>query len=100
MYWNYPDKERLVQAFVLAENTHLIRDLLKDLLTKKEIDSLANRLHAACLLYDGAPYSQIEQMTQLSSKTISGISRKLIDKRGGFQQIIKKFNPHGRRYFD
>jgi len=100
MHWNFKDTERLVRAFILADTTHLLRDFLKDLLTEKEIILFAKRLNAACLILDGAPYSQIQQITGLSSTTIARISKKLIDKRGGFQQIIKKFNPHGRRYFD
>jgi uncharacterized protein YerC len=100
MYWNLSDKERLIKSFVIADTTHLVRDFLKELMTEKEIDSFVKKLKAACMLYDAVPYSHIQQVTGLSSATIAQISKKLADKDSGFQQIIKKFNPHGRRYFE
>ncbi len=100
MYWNLSEYERLILAFRVANNPHTIRDFLKDLLTEKEITLLAKRLTAACMLKDRASYTQIRNFTGLSPSTIVGISKKLADQHGGFQQIIKAMNPHGRRYFD
>jgi uncharacterized protein YerC len=100
MYWNLLDDERLIAAFRAADTPHLIRDFLKDLLTEKELELFARRFKAACMIHDGASYSEVRQFTGLSPNTIAYISKKMADKRGGFQEIIKRMNPHGRRYFE
>jgi len=100
MYWNINDKERLICAFRLATDEHLIKSLLSDLLSHKELEKLATRLKVACLLYEGAPYEEIRKITGLSSKTIAKISKKLDDKRSGFGEIIKKFREKGHSYKD
>ncbi len=100
MHWDYNNKDCLIQAFKLADSEHLIKLFLADLLTKKELDLCERRLKAAALLLEGAPYSKVEWLTGLSSTTIARISKKLVGHKGGFNEILAKFNPHGRRYFE
>ena len=100
MYWLYTDEERLFKAFRLANSDYLLSELLRDLFTEKELKLFAKRFKCACMILDGATYDTIREATGCSSTTISWISKKLINKNGGFQEIIGRFNPHGRRYFD
>ncbi|MES2216245.1 MAG: Trp family transcriptional regulator [Patescibacteria group bacterium] len=100
MYKNTREEEILVQAFKLANDTHIIRDFLRDLLTEQELKYCINRLKAAGMLLDGASYTDVQKFTGLGSKTISAISKKLINKQGGYQQILHRSNPYGQRYFD
>ena len=100
MYWNLRDNERLITALYIANTPDLLRNFLKDLLTEKEIELLSRRLRVACLLHDGAPYSEVRKITGLGYATIAQISKKLADKRGGYNSIIRQMNPHGQRYFD
>ncbi len=46
-----------------------------DLVTIKELDSMAQRIQAARLLLQGATYEQIIKATDISSATLSRVSR-------------------------
>ncbi len=100
MYWNLLDEERLIEAFRIAHTPALMRNLMKDILTPGEKNTLTQRLKAACMLKDGATYKQVVDVTGLSSTTIARISKSLSNKKGGFYEIIKKLDPHGESYFD
>jgi uncharacterized protein YerC len=100
MYWNISDKERLIAAFCVAESDEDIAIFLADLFTAGEIDLCEKRLKAACLIKDGAPYSQIHSITGLSSNTIARISKQLRNKKGGFQRIMELLKQKGPAYFD
>jgi len=102
MYWNINDEERLYRAFELANNRQLLIYLLYDLLTENEFEQCKLRLKTACLLHDGASYTQITKATKLSPTVIARISKQLYEKDSGFSQIIEKFLLAGRgeAYFD
>ena len=48
---------------------------LRDLCTMKELDSMAQRISAAKLLLDGETYDSIIKKTDISSATLSRVSR-------------------------
>lgn len=100
MYWNLQDKERLIEAIELAKTNKILENFLKDLLTEKEMATCIKRLKAACLIRDGAPYKQIENITGLSSTTIARISKILANKEGGFYKILHEFTSKNPSYFD
>ena len=50
-------------------------DLFNDLCTIKELNSMAERLHAAKLLKKGMTYEQIIAETDISSATLSRVSK-------------------------
>jgi uncharacterized protein YerC len=102
MYWNINDEERFYQAFELATNRHLLVNLLHDLLTEKEIDQCILRLKVACLLHDGASYTEINKIVNIGPSTIARLSKQLKKKDSGLLQIIKKFliKGNGEAYFD
>ncbi len=52
-------------------------DLLEDLCTKKEVEQMAQRVRAARLLTEGETYLQIIEKTDISSATLSRVSRSL-----------------------
>jgi uncharacterized protein YerC len=101
MYWNLDDKERLYQAFELADSRDLLINLLQDLLTEKEIEQCVLRLKVACLIHDGASYTEIMRIAKISPATIARLSRQLQEKGSGLLQIIKKFllAGDGQSYF-
>lgn len=49
--------------------------LFDDLCTNKEIEQMAGRLQAAKLLKQGMTYNQVIQNTEISSATLSRVSR-------------------------
>ena len=63
--------------------------LLDDLCTKKEVEKMAERLYAARLLMAGKTYSQVIAETELSSATVSRISR-CVQYGQGYSRIVKE----------
>lgn len=51
------------------------RMLFSDLCTVNEIRQMAQRLHAAKLLLEGKTYQQVTEMCDISSATLSRVSR-------------------------
>ena len=63
--------------------------LLDDLCTKKEVEKMAERLYAARLLMASKTYSQVIAETELSSATVSRISR-CVQYGQGYSRIVKE----------
>ena len=49
--------------------------LFQDLCTAKEIENMAERVYAARLLMEGKTYTQIMEVADISSATLSRVSR-------------------------
>lgn len=64
--------------------------LLSDLCTFKEIEQMAQRAYAAKMFLEGNTYSKITEETDLSSATLSRISRCISHGSGGYIKFIKK----------
>ena len=52
-------------------------ELFEDLCTKQEIEKKAQRLRAARLLAEGKTYNQVMEETDISSATLSRVSKSL-----------------------
>ena len=85
-----PSKQALYQALLSLKTEEDCALFLEDLLTKKELDALAQRLHAAKLLIEGKTYEQIIKDTQISSTTLYRVSTCVRYGNGGYKRIIKK----------
>ena len=53
------------------------QQFFQDLCTNKEIDQMAQRVESALLLKQGLTYSQVIEQTNISSATLSRVSRSL-----------------------
>lgn len=73
------EKEQMIQnlyeLFVQIGSVEDCRILLDDLCTNKEVEQMAQRLKAAQLLKQGHTYTQVIEMTDISSATLSRVSR-------------------------
>ena len=67
--------EALYRLLAQTDDPRLIADLFDDLCTRKEIDNMAERLFAAKLLLEGNTYSQVMAQADISSATLSRVSR-------------------------
>ena len=65
-----------------------IRTLFDDLCTRKEIANMAERIHAAKLLLSGNTYSQVMSQADISSATLSRVSR-CVQYGKGYSQLLK-----------
>ena len=88
---NHPSDEkltRLCQTFAQIRSTEDIRLLLEDLCTKKEIENMAERLYAAELLIQGNTYNQVMAQANISSATLSRVSR-CVQYGSGYSRLLK-----------
>ena len=66
-----------------------IRALFDDLCTRKEIDNMAERVFAAKLLLQGNTYSQVMSQADISSATLSRVSR-CVQYGSGYSRLLKE----------
>lgn len=66
------DLYQLLSSLQTADD---IKALFDDLCTAKEIEQMAQRLRAAKLLKEGKTYAQVIEETEISSATLSRVSR-------------------------
>ncbi len=66
-----------------------IRVLFDDLCTRKEIDNMAERVFAAKLLLQGNTYSQVMSQADISSATLSRVSR-CVQYGSGYSKLLKE----------
>lgn len=81
--------EDLYQAFVEIDSPEICAAFLEDLCTRKEVEQMAQRLRAAKLLAQGCTYTQVIEQTNISSATLSRVSR-CVQYGTGYRQFIEK----------
>ena len=83
------DRQALVKLLAEVTDETVMEALLEDLCTKKETENMAERVRAAKLLLEGKTYAQVIAQTELSSATLSRVSRAL--RYGtGYAAVLKK----------
>lgn len=82
---NYRD---LYQVFLNLESIEDCENLLTDLCTEKELNSMTQRIMAAKMLLNGQTYEKIIEKTAVSSATLSRISR-CVKNGTGYKSFIK-----------
>lgn len=65
------------------------RDLFGDMCTNKEIEQMAQRIKAARLLMSGKTYNQVIEETDISSATLSRVSR-CVQYGNGYSKLLKQ----------
>ena len=79
----------LYQLIAQVNDPALVQALFDDLCTRKEIDNMAERIFAAKLLLEGKTYNQIMAQSDISSATLSRVSR-CVQYGKGYSQLLKK----------
>ena len=67
--------EALFRLIISLENMEDCRALFDDLCTRKELEKMAERVYAAKLLMEGKTYNQVISQADISSATLSHVSR-------------------------
>ena len=67
--------EQLIRLLAETTDPQALRALLEDLCTAKELENMAERCYAARLLLEGKTYSQVMEAVEISSATLSRVSR-------------------------
>jgi len=81
--------DALVQLLISLDNAQDCRALLEDLCTAKELENMAERCHAAKLLLEGKTYNQVMEQVEISSATLSRVSR-CVQYGSGYAKLLKK----------
>ena len=87
-----PKQQRIEALFELiasVDDKEQIRALFDDLCTRKEIDNMAERVFAAKLLLQGNTYSQVMSQADISSATLSRVSR-CVQYGQGYSRLLKE----------
>ena len=79
----------LYQLLAQISDPEDIRRLLDDLCTRKEVENMAERVFAAKLLMDGNTYNQVMAQADISSATLSRVSR-CVQYGSGYSKLLKK----------
>lgn len=90
------DKEQLAQhidelygLIIQLNDKEDCKALLEDLCTFKEVEQMALRAYAAKLFFAGKTYAEIIRETELSSATISRVSRAITHGSGGYERFVR-----------
>ena len=81
--------DELFQLIADIQDPEQIRALFDDLCTRKELANMAERVFAAKLLLQGNTYNQIMAQSDISSATLSRVSR-CVQYGKGYSQLLKK----------
>jgi TrpR-related protein YerC/YecD len=61
---------------------------MEDLCTTKELENMAERFYAAELLMEGKTYNQVMELSNISSATLSRVSR-CVQYGSGYKKLLK-----------
>ena len=82
--------DRLFEAILGLETTEDCYKFFEDICTIKELQDMAQRLDVAFLLTEGINYQKISQEVNVSTATISRVSKCLNYSSGGYMAAIEK----------
>lgn len=84
-------EQRLAQLYALIAKTRTpeeVQALFDDLCTRKEVENMAERVFAARLLLEGKTYAQVMAQSNISSATLSRVSR-CVQYGNGYSKLLK-----------
>ena len=82
---------RLYEVLAKINKPEDIQIFLKDLCTINEVNQMSQRLQCAELMLKGYTYSQITELSSISSATLSRVSRCLQYGSGGYSKLLASF---------
>ena len=82
--------DRLFEAILNLNTTDDCYKFFEDVCTIKELQDMAQRLDVAFLLTEGMNYQKIAQEVNVSTATISRVSKCLNYGSGGYKEAIEK----------
>ena len=80
--------QQLFEVIVKLDNIDDCKALFDDLCTVKEVENMAERCFAAKLLLEGNTYNQVMAQADISSATLSRVSR-CVQYGNGYSKLLK-----------
>ncbi len=81
--------QQLFEIITKIDNMEDCRALFDDLCTVKEIENMAERCYAAKLLLEGNTYNQVMAQSDISSATLSRVSR-CVQYGSGYSKLLRE----------
>ena len=81
-------KQDLYRLLARIEDPEDVAALLADMCTLKEVENMAERLFTAKLLLSGCTYNQVMAQADISSATLSRVSR-CVQQGRGYSKLLK-----------
>lgn len=81
--------QQLYELIASMKTAEECRALFSDLCTEKEVEKMAERVYAARLLLEGKTYQQVTAQGNISSATLSRVSRS-VQYGKGYSRFLKK----------
>ncbi len=88
---NAEKQQRLKELYALIvslDNAEDCEALFSDMCTIKEVENMAERCYAARLLMEGATYAQVMEKADISSATLSRVSR-CVQYGNGYSKLLR-----------
>lgn len=82
----------LIKAILSLENEQECEAFLEDLMTRKEISDVAQRMLVAKMLSEQTVYNKIVEETGASTATISRVNRSYLYGAGGYKRVLKRIS--------
>jgi TrpR-related protein YerC/YecD len=80
--------DELYKVLAKIDDVGTMKEFLNDLCTYKEIEQMAQRLETAKLLLENKTYEEIIKKTEISSATLSRVS-KCVKYSEGYKKVLK-----------
>ena len=80
----------LVKALISIENEEECGRFLDDLMTRKELADIAQRMMVVKMLSEQSVYNRIVEETGASTATISRVNRAYLYGTGGYAELLEK----------
>lgn len=84
-------QEKIAELYRIITSLNSVEEcqlLFEDLCTKKEVEKMAERIYAAKLLMEGKTYNQVIAQADISSATLSRVSR-CVQYGKGYSKMLK-----------
>ncbi|MEG1529229.1 MAG: YerC/YecD family TrpR-related protein [Clostridia bacterium] len=80
---------KLFDVLSKLQGEEQFRLFFEDLCTFQEVEKMEQRIECAQMLLDGETYTQIIEQTDISSATLSRVSRCIQHGSGGYAKLLK-----------
>ena len=80
--------QNLFELIASIDNPEDLKKLFEDMCTHKEIEQMADRIYAARLLLEGKTYNQVTELCDISSATVSRVTR-YVQYGEGYNKFLK-----------
>ena len=95
------DKERREKALFMAllqlEKVSEVEKFLVDLCTPSELQAMADRWEVARLVEKGMPYRKIQELTGVSTATVTRVARSLSHGENGYKLVMDRVTEDKKR---